>query len=124
MRSLSLVILLSACGSVNGSEPDLDAGNVDPSGPTVDVSPCLGGGFVQLCLTELPREPFVISASKQIDTDKDSRCASFTPANPAWCVISATRITITAGATLSAVGKRPLVLAATEALQIDGTIDV
>ena len=47
---------------------------------------------MQLCLAELPREPFVVDASKQIDTDKDSRCTSFTPANPAWCVISATRI--------------------------------
>jgi hypothetical protein len=124
MRSLWLVILLNACGSVNANVPDGGADDVDASDPPVGANPCLGGGFVQLCLTELPRDPLVIEASKQIDTDKDSRCTSFSPANPAWCVISATRISIAAGATLSAVGNRPLVLAATEALQIDGTIDV
>jgi hypothetical protein len=140
------LILLSACGSVNSSVPDggggvpdggnqlADGGNemqdgdtVDASVPPVDASSCVGGGLVQLCLSDLPAGPFAVSASVQIDADRDSRCASFTPANTSWCVISGTRITVAAGATLSAIStirRRELVLVATEAIQIDGTIDV
>jgi hypothetical protein len=138
MRSQWLLILLTACGSVNSSAPDdgavpdggngtSDGGTVDTNVPPVDASPCIGGGFVQLCLTDLPIGPLTVSTSVQIDADRDSRCTSFTPANTGWCVISATRITVAAGATLSAIStirRRALVLVATESIQIDGTIDV
>src|SRR5690349_13850807 len=122
MRARCFLILLSACGSVNSSVPDsggvvpdggnprADGGNemqdgdtVDASVPPVDASACVGGGLVQLCLSDLPAGAFAVSASVQIDADRDSRCESFTPANTSWCVISGTRITVAAGATLSAI---------------------
>lgn len=146
MRAPWLSIALSACGSVNSGVPDdsavvpdgraalpdggavlPDGGGADTSVPPLDASPCVGGGFVQGCLTDLPTGPFTVAASLQIDVDRDSRCASFMPANPAWCVISGTRITVAAGATLSAIStihRRALVLIATEAIEIDGTVDV
>jgi hypothetical protein len=136
MRATWLVIVLSACGSVTGKQDDqVDAGPGD-AGPgdarPGDASPvgdaatdaCVGTGMVKLCLDALPRDPLVLDATRAFDTDRDSRCTSFTPANSAWCVIAATRIEVAAGATLSATGSRVLVLVATEAARIDGTIDV
>src|SRR5262245_20265044 len=138
MRALWLSLLWGACGSVHASLPDSgaapdadteapDGGAVDASVPPVDASPCVEGGFVRLCLTELPTGPFTVVTSLQLDVDRDSRCASFTPSNPAWCVISGTRITVAAGVTLSGIStihRRALVLIATEVIQIDGTLDV
>lgn len=118
------LVLVGACGSVNGNEAPVDGSEADASVPTADANPCLGGGLVQLCLDALPRDELRVAAAVQIDTDKDSRCASFTPSNADWCVITATTIAIAPGATLAATGRRALVLAATEALVVEGTVDV
>jgi hypothetical protein len=132
MRAGLFIVMLSACGAVSGNQTDdpMDSGVADDSGVPVDANPCVGGGMVQLCLAALPREPLTIDANREIDTDRDSRCAAFTPAGPGapanqpWCVIASTTLTIARGATLSATGARALVLVALESVQIDGTLDV
>jgi hypothetical protein len=66
--------------------------------------------------------------SQTLDTSVDSVCTVVVPANastgaPELCVISAATIEVAAGATLRAIGSRPLVLAASESIQVVGTID-
>lgn len=66
--------------------------------------------------------------SQVLDTSVDSSCSKVVPADdatgfPELCVISAATIEVASGATLRATGSRPLVLAASETIQILGTID-
>src|SRR6187549_3141127 len=59
--------------------------------------------------------------SQVLDTSVDTACSA--TGAPELCVISAATIEVASGATLRAIGSRPLVLAASDSIQIVGTID-
>lgn len=86
--------------------------------------PCVPG-FVDVCAVPVPTTDLEITVSETIDTDTDPRCITLQQPNGGpICLIYATAVTIGSGATLTATGSRPLAIAATSAMTIDGTIDV
>ncbi|HUJ60024.1 MAG TPA: hypothetical protein VLX92_16075 [Kofleriaceae bacterium] len=82
---------------------------------------CIGSGLgVDVCFSSPLPQVLDVSSSLAIDTDSDPLCA---PGGPS-CVIAASAVTITGGATLSATGARPLVIASASTIEVDGAIDV
>ncbi|MDX2086620.1 MAG: hypothetical protein SFX73_02165 [Kofleriaceae bacterium] len=134
IRPLLLASLAYAgCGfSVNGAGPPGDAtGNTDgrqPAGdaagdaPSPDAQACFGSGFGALCLLAAPSAPLILP-SADIDTGTDARCTVVTIGGVEVCVLAGTTVTHPSG-TLRAHGSRPLVVLATQTLQISGTLDV
>lgn len=88
---------------------------------------CYGLGFLgPLCPTVIGAD-YLVNTSLVLSTDGSSATACterIGPAGADFCVITARHITIDGNATLRVLGTRPLVLLATEALTIRGTIDV
>jgi hypothetical protein len=110
----ALAPALAACSFSGGD------GEGDGQGGDCDFS------FQPLC--GLSFEGTRTFTSQTLDTSVDSVCSKVVPANastgaPELCVISAATIEVVAGATLRAIGSRPLVLAASESIQVVGTID-
>lgn len=90
-----------------------------------DAPPCYGGGLVTICPAAPVVEPLAISANTTIDTDTSPLCIEYTDAGEgAYCVVVGTTVTIESGRRLRAIGTRPLVIVATTALIVDGTVDV
>lgn len=88
-----------------------------------DAPPCYGGGLVTICPSAPVTDPLAITASTTINTATSTLCVDYTGSEENLCVVAATAISIDAGQQLRAVGPRPLVLLATTALTIDGTLD-
>jgi hypothetical protein len=89
---------------------------------SADASLCFEG-FTRVCLAALPTMPLIIGSSMAMDTA--AGCAETTMGTAGEvCVVAATRIEVSAGATLRATGPKPLVLVATTSIVIDGTLDV
>lgn len=93
-----------------------------------DIS-CFGTDIVQLCIATPPTTPLdvpITAGALVINTDDADKCLPYetkVPAvDPMACVIAAT--TITVRGTLRAIGSRTLVLAASVAIEITGTVDV
>jgi hypothetical protein len=86
-----------------------------------DARSCFGGGIVQVCLTQLPSTALSITSNTNLDTDTSPLCDS---PEGAHCVVAATDVMIANNRRLRAIGTRPLVIVATGAIVIDGTIDV
>jgi hypothetical protein len=101
-------------GCSPGSDAFLDAGHN-----------CFGAGAFIVCLgdADLPTGPFDVSTPTQVDT---TACAlTFTPpAGGTWCVEAGTSITISSA--LTAIGPHPLVLLATQDIDVTstGSVDV
>ncbi len=106
-----------------GIDADLDAAGVVADAPP-DARACFGEGLVQVCLVEPVTMPLSITSNTTIDTASSPLCVAYSgePEN-AYCVVAATTISIAANRRLRATGPRPLVLVATDAMVLDGTID-
>jgi hypothetical protein len=96
---------------------------VAPADATEDSAASLCfDGFTRVCLQALPTMPLVVGADMTIDTT--AGCAETTMGTAdGVCVVAATTIEVSAGATLRATGPRPLVLLATTSIMISGTLD-
>ncbi|CAN5772086.1 hypothetical protein BH11MYX2_BH11MYX2_23950 [soil metagenome] len=111
-------------GMCVGAGDDID-GSVDSGGdsttdaPPVDARMCFGGPH-EICLTTLPTQTTTPPAS--IDTGVDANCDQIVPqpGGVALCVIAGTDVTVN---TTRAYGTRPLVIVATGALTVTGTLD-
>jgi hypothetical protein len=110
-----------------GEEPPIDAPVTDFDARPIDAmnapdATCIVDGF-SLC-TEAA-VPALTFGTETLDTANDPRCVVRPqPGGGAdMCLIYATAITVPAGATLTVIGGRPLALAASGTIQIDGTID-
>ena len=141
MRWLGLSVL-AACGfsgSGTGSPSDATGapdGTAGSDARTPDATPSNGcatvaGLGVMLCPMTVPSGDLHVSVDTVMDTMTGKStptglvCAALTPASaPAVCAIAASTITIDLGVTLSAKGGVPLALLATNAIDVEGTIDV
>ena len=135
-----VVVVLGACsfhnndlgahdGAVEGDAPR--DGHVDPmsDGPVdgpmhPDASNCFGGGLATVCLTALPTGDYDVPASATTTVSTDSGCTQVVAQNggPELCVIAGVNVHI--DGTLDTTGSRPLVLVATDTLEVMGKIDV
>jgi hypothetical protein len=88
---------------------------------SADASLCFDG-FTRVCLQALPTMPLVVGSTMTIDTTTDCAETTMGTANGV-CVVAATVIEVSAGATLRATGSRPLVLLATTSIVVTGTLD-
>lgn len=90
-------------------------------------TPCVAG-FLDLCKQAAPSIPLDIADAQSINTgpsNTDPRCHTLTqPGGSDVCLIYATAVTITGTGSLTATGSRPLAIASSSTLTIDGTIDV
>lgn len=112
-----IAIAITGCSAVFGIG--------DPA-PAPDAPPrpsCLIGGF-DLCANQNANGPIAFTTSTSINTTVDCSLVLYEPSVGGICVIFATDITIAAAATVNATGLRPLVLAATQTITVDGTVDV
>jgi hypothetical protein len=82
---------------------------------------CYGGGLATICPTTPPTDPLDTTTAIEIDTSSAAACTQITQG---LCVIEATDITIEIGGKVTGHGSRPLVLLATNAIVVRGTIDV
>lgn len=103
--------------------PDGPVDSVD-SGASADAAVCFGTGIVQLCLQTPPSAPQTIGSFRRVDTDDATMCEPLASSNGNYCVVAAT--TITVDNQLRGVGRRPLVLVASDriVIHVGGMIDV
>lgn len=106
-------------------EIEVDALPLDTSiDNAVDARLCFGT-FLNICLEAVPSQPLRISDPTTISTDYATLCTAVTSSGN-YCVIAATTISIEEA--LRAIGTRPLVLIATDAIVITssprGLVDV
>ena len=140
MFRLLLLACLGACGftargvGTDGRAIDapLDAAPLIDAAAQTDASSvdaaagvaCFGTGLVVECVAGPPTTA-VDLASQTIDTNTSPLCATVVGGgNTDACVIAGSTIHVLTGASVAAVGTRPLVLIAQTAIVIDGKIDV
>ncbi|MBK7536578.1 MAG: hypothetical protein IPI49_14640 [Myxococcales bacterium] len=98
--------------------------NPDSEPPPLGDAPCeLRDRSICVHLVELADQSLPDGV---LDTDTSDLCAKppLVPAAAPYCVIRAAALTVPAGVTVRAIGARPLVLVATGAVTINGTVDV
>lgn len=124
---------LAACSFRAGVLPSDAADGQDADGPVAidaanDVAPdgraCWGSGVAQVCFAG-SQPTGLVTLSGALNTSTSPMCATDVVGAEAanWCVIAGADVTIASG-TLTATGSKALVLVATNALTIDGTVDV
>src|SRR6185295_12921804 len=107
-----------------GQDPLLDAQEPQDAQGTPDAfEPCVPG-LVNVCAETRPTESFKVTADTQINTDTDSRCRAFTLNGTNLCLIYVTSLQVAQGATLTAVGSKPLALVSMSAATVAGVVDV
>jgi len=127
MRSWLYLLLTSGCGFSTGgggavaidSQVPGDAGpdaTLIASDAALDGSQCFGTGFGRTCIAQLPSQPRTFG-DPQINTD-----TGCTEVIGGLCVITATNVDVPTGASVRALGSRPLVVVATGTITIAGTI--
>jgi len=133
-----MALLLAGCGFNTNAVPaeadgmmTLDASLIDDA--TLSSPGCATFSYLNLHVSACPTSPvdsIVISfPGTSIDTDTGISsppgppCAPLEPGSSSLCAIAASSITIARGATLSAHGKKPLVLVG-HTIDVQGTIDV
>jgi hypothetical protein len=118
----------SLAGTCVGDEPadasmqgDDDAAMIDANVNAPDAECDVDG--LDLC-SRTP-DAAITFGTETLDTGTDARCvdAAQPGGGPHACLIFATSITVPGGTTLTVIGNRPLALAATGTVQVDGTID-
>lgn len=114
-RAWWVVLATSGCGSVFG------LGDPQPLPPDAPGASCVVAGF-DLCAHQQPNGPIHFETDTTINTTLDCNVVLFNPTGGSVCVIYASDLTVTS--TVRASGTRPLVLAATGNITIDGTLDV
>jgi hypothetical protein len=116
--ALALVLGLAGCDRILGITPVDDDALEDAA--SADAEACYGIGLLRQCV-ELPAAGDLL-LSGAIDTDTDARCDVQSQAGgPQLCVISATNIMVS---DFTATGARPLVLVATDQLDVAGNLSV
>lgn len=110
-----IVLLASGCADFAG------IGDPGPLQPDAREVPCLVGG-IDLCLFARPQSALSIDVDLKIDTTRDCNLVVYAPPAPSVCVIYASDIQI--NATISAIGSRSLVLAASNSIVVTGSVDV
>ena len=111
--------LLTACGG-GGDDPMPDAMEPDAPPPPCEFR------YADVCVSLDLAMDRVFAVSGEINTDTSTDCAVY-PAvikNAPYCIIAGASINVATGVTLRATGSRPLVLAATGNITIDGIVDV
>jgi hypothetical protein len=114
-RAWWVVLATSGCGSVFG------LGDPQPLPLDAPGASCIVAGF-DLCAHQQPNGPIHFEVDTTINTTLDCNVVLFNPTGGSVCVIYASDLTVTS--TVRATGARPLVLAATGDITIDGTLDV
>jgi len=85
--------------------------------------PCVPG-FLDLCNQPVQSTALDITDARTIDTGRDSLCHRFTqPGGGDVCLVYVTSVSITSTGSLTAFGSRPLALASSSTMTIDGTLD-
>lgn len=108
-----------------GGDGDVSDGAGVTTDAGIDAQACFGGGIVSICPSAPIATPISITSNTTIDTDDSPMCIAYTGGvENAYCVIAGTTISIADNRRLRAIGARPLVVLATTAITVDGTIDV
>jgi hypothetical protein len=102
-----------------GSQDPQDAADAPP-----DAFEQCAPGFVNVCAETRPTESFKVTANLQINTASDSRCRDFTLNGTALCLIYVTSFQVAQGATLTAVGSKPLAIVSMSVATVAGVVDV
>jgi hypothetical protein len=132
-RLSALLALIAGCGfsahapaNPGGDDtPGIDAAVPGDAAASIDGAAACVAGFLDLCKQAAPSTALDITNAQSINTDSDPRCRKLTqPAGSDVCLIYATRVAISGGGVLTASGKRPLAIASSSTMTIDGTIDV
>lgn len=127
-RALVLMLCATACRQIAGiddPQPWDDGGGGDGN-DTNDGSmeSCYGTGIVQLCLADRPTGAVTLP-SGTFDTDNSTACATnVTSGASGACVVAGHTVTLPVGATLVAVGTKPLIVVAHDTITIGGTLGV
>lgn len=104
-----------------GLEDPIDGNTSDDAPPG---SFCYGTGLVRVCFSEEPMGDPQLT-TQQLNTDTPLLCSDkVVSGGTGYCVIGAHSITVPSGSTVTTTGSKPLVLVATDAMTIDGTLDV
>jgi hypothetical protein len=107
-----------------------EPGTPDARGGDAASGLCFGTGLVRnLCFPQLPAGTLTISGAASIDTATvgNGNCTTIVgqaTGQPSLCVVARETIRVAALATLKVTGPLPLVLVATGAIDVAGTIDV
>lgn len=123
---------MTSSGAFCGAVPEAPDGAPEPGdGAPPDTAPgCYGTGLVRdLCLMPAPTTDLAITADRTVNTAMvgSPNCDAIIaqPGGGATlCMITARSIVIDTGVTLKGIGANPLLLVATDAITVDGTIDV
>src|SRR5205823_2370558 len=110
MGRLVVLLVLGGCSSVLG------LGNPQPALPPPS---CPIGSF-DPCAAQTPDGAIDFATDTTLQTDRDCNLVLYDPDVGSICVLFATDISVTAKVTLF--GTRPVVLAATGSITIDGTV--
>jgi hypothetical protein len=135
-RAGAMITALMAigCPSSEPQAPMCDAKNACPSGYACDSGSCkpdicYGNAPLRVCLYRAQDTPIDVERISTLNTDTGTstndgpQCLSdAVVVDPTYCVIAGTTIKI--GTKLRAIGRRPLVLLATDRIQISAIIDV
>jgi hypothetical protein len=110
-----ILVLATGCADL--------AGIGDPAPLSADAPevPCAFGG-IDLCLFARPQTSLDIDTDLAIDTSRDCNLVVYEPPSPSVCVIYANEIRVSGKVTAS--GSRALVLAASRAIEVTGSVDV
>jgi hypothetical protein len=132
---LAFALVLAGCGFTHGSlgsgsNQQIDSGSSDTSttsdgpGATIDTKTCTPG-FLNLCGQAAPSITLLIDNAQTINTDTDQRCRTVAQTSgPDVCLIYASDVNISSNGALTSTGTRPLAIASTANMTIDGKIDV
>jgi hypothetical protein len=135
-RACVLLAMCGACGFDHGvdvgnrgddggtdTQVAIDASQVQSDGPPADARMCFGT-FQPVCLMTLPTNDYAITTETTINTDTGCPIVATQSAGQTLCVVAARTMHI--DAPLRAQGPRPLVLLATETIDVGaaGLVDV
>jgi hypothetical protein len=127
------LICASATQTCELAEPIDAAVLADDDAPAADAwiatgdggETCYGTGLVTICPAVPITMPVAITANTTINTETSPLCIAYSGGSEnAYCVIAATTFSIAQNRKLRATGTRPLVVLATGAITMDGTLDV
>ncbi len=91
----------------------------------VDARLCFGAGFGMTCLPTAPASPRQLSSTTSFDTNVAANCSHIiTIGGVETCVLTGTTVTMPSGGTFRAIGARPLVIVASQMVDIVGNVNV
>lgn len=113
------------CQQLLGFESPTLGGDAGAKDSLDDASTCFGSGAYVVCLQVLPQGPFTFTNNQVVDTAPGSMACSAgamwsIPNQPDSCFVVATAIELPS---ILVHGSRPLVLVATDAISVTGTLD-